>query len=133
MLPVFHDSSDCPCLISSVTIVYACGRFLRATAVSMNCRATLVAPGWSFTVAGTFETSTAGWVVRGVAVVWPVFDQMIPAAIAAPTTRTAPTHGRAFCQPGRCVISGGKTVSRAALIPICRVDGLRLWSLGPFC
>src|SRR3954447_14629469 len=95
---------------------YAAGRFLRATAVRMNLRATSVAPGVSFTVGGTFERSSAGRFVSGVAVLLPVFDQMMPAAIAPPTATTAITHGSAFCQPGRCLISGWKTDSTSTLM-----------------
>jgi hypothetical protein len=114
-LPVFHDWSDWPCFSALVTRPYASGRFFRATAVSMKRRATFCAPGFSFTVAGTFDTSTAGWLVSGVAWLLPVFDQMIPAAIAPPTRTTATTHGSAFCQPGLRWISGWKIESTSAL------------------
>ena len=58
-----------------MTSLYASGRFLRATAVWMNRRATIVAPGVSFTVGGTAERSSAGLFRSGVAVEWPVFEQ----------------------------------------------------------
>ena len=52
-------AEDGPWRICSVTSVYAFGRFLRATAVWMNWRATWVASGVSLTVAGTAERSSA--------------------------------------------------------------------------
>ena len=118
MLPVFHDFCDWPWRICVGDEAVGRRQVLPRDGRLDERRATCCAPGLSFTVAGTFERSTAGRFVSGVAVLLPVFDQMIPAAIAAPTTATAMTQGRAFCQPGLRWISVRKTESASALIVI---------------
>jgi hypothetical protein len=116
MLPVFHDERLSLADLLGHEVVCG-GKILPPILVFlMNVRATCVAPGGSFTVGGTCERSSGGRLVNGVAVLVPVFDQMIPAAIKPPTTRTAMTHGMAFCQPGRCLISVRKTDSASVLI-----------------
>src|SRR2546423_6827654 len=101
MFPVFHSFNVCPCRISLVTRLYAWDRFCRATAVSMNFRATLVAALGSLTVGGTCETSFAGRLVSGAAVEWPVFEYLQPRTpTIAPTTTTPTIHGSALRQPG---------------------------------
>ena len=70
----------------------------------------VLATNWEWVLAIVFLVLT----IR--TVLFPVFDQMIPAAMAPPTRTTATIQGRAFCQPGRCLISGWKTDSMSALM-----------------
>ena len=77
MLPVFQDFSDWPCLICSVTSVYAFGRFLRATAVWMNCARDLGRLGRQLrpSPGRPSDRRPAGWSAASRVLV-PVFDHL---------------------------------------------------------
>src|SRR3954447_20709884 len=126
MLPVFHSARVMPCLIDGPTMSYAESRFLRATAVLINCCASFLTSAGTWMFFSGFVTSTAGSFENVSLGSFAVLPTNTAIAAIAPANNIRPaTHGRAFRQKGtwRVALEGRGLGLVVVLIRLGMVDG----------